>query len=115
MEQIEHDGIEVDRCVLCKGLWFDASEVEALRGRRAAAVLDTGDASLGERTNAIDRYCCPRCSGAMVKMVHPKQSHIWYERCSACHGSFFDAGEFRDLSRFTISDLFKWLRVPDRS
>jgi hypothetical protein len=43
----------------------------------------------------------------MTQHVDPKQRHIWYETCVECGGSFFDAGEFRDLSSLTISDLFK--------
>ena len=40
--------------------------------------------------------------------------HIWFETCGDCHGSFFDAGEFRDLSELTVSDFFKRLVTPTR-
>ena len=114
MEQVVYQGIEVDRCTSCKGLWFDLGEDEALRTTQAAANLDIGDAREGDRLSEIDRYPCPRCSGTMVRMVDPGQSHIWYEKCSSCSGSFFDAGEFRDLSENTISDFFKDLFTPER-
>jgi Zn-finger nucleic acid-binding protein len=51
----------------------------------------------------------------MVKMVDSKQRHIWYETCDSCNGSFFDAGEFRDLSELSISDFFKGLAAPERT
>ena len=114
MEQIEYEGTEVDRCTICSGIWFDAGEVEQLKNKKAAAIIDTGDEKTGKKSNAIDRYRCPRCSGAMIKMVDPKQPHIWYETCSSCYGSFFDAGEFRDLSELSISDFFKDLAAPER-
>ena len=50
----------------------------------------------------------------MIKMVDEKQRHIWYENCSSCNGSFFDAGEFKDLSNLKISDFFKDLAAPER-
>ena len=50
----------------------------------------------------------------MVKVVDPKQTHIWYETCSSCKGSYLDAGELLDLSKVTISDFFKGLAVPER-
>ena len=50
----------------------------------------------------------------MEKKVDPQQQHIWYETCVDCNGSFFDAGEFRDLAQVTISDFFKKLVVPKR-
>jgi Zn-finger nucleic acid-binding protein len=115
MEKIEYDGIEVDRCITCNGIWFDAGEVDLLRNRKAAAAIDIGDAKKGAEQNAIDRYLCPRCGGTMVRLVDVRQRHIWYEKCNACHGSFFDAGEFRDLSRLTVSDFFKGLMAPERS
>ncbi len=114
MEQIDVDGIEIDRCITCSGIWFDAGEAEALRNKKAAAAIDTGDANIGKIQNAIDHYRCPRCGGSMVRMVDPQQTHIWYEKCGSCLGTFFDAGEFKDLSQLTISDLFKQFTVPER-
>ena len=31
MEAIEYEGIEVDRCKICQGIWFDAGESDWLR------------------------------------------------------------------------------------
>jgi len=114
MEQIEFDGVEIDRCKYCKGIWFDAGESDLLRNEEAAAVIDTGSARSGRKTNEIDRYRCPRCDGGMLRVVDPQQTHIWYEECTSCKGSFFDAGEFTDLSQHTISDFFKRLATPER-
>jgi len=114
MEQVEFDGTEVDRCEICKGIWFDAGEIELMRDNRAAVAIDTGDASTGKQSNAIDRYPCPRCSGSMVRVVDPRQRHIWYETCGSCGGSFLDAGELIDLSRITIMDFFRDLATPER-
>ena len=114
MQPVNYDGVELDRCNSCRGLWFDAGEVEALAGTQAAAAIDIGDARAGKRLNAVDDYRCPRCGGAMARRVDPQQSHIWYESCTACEGSFFDAGEFRDLAQLTISDFFKRLVTPRR-
>ncbi len=115
MEQIDYEGTEIDRCTTCRGIWFDAGEVELLRNEEAAAAIDTGDAREGKKKNVIDDYRCPRCSGTMVRRIDPQQHHIWYETCSSCGGSFFDAGEFVDLSKFTIGDFFKSLSTPERT
>lgn len=112
MEAVEYEGVEVDRCKNCKGIWFDVGENDLLRDRGAAAAIDTGDPSQGRQTNKIDRYRCPRCDGGMMRMVDPQRSHIWYEECTSCRGSFFDAGEFTDLAQDTISGFFKGLATP---
>ncbi len=114
MEVVDYEGVEVDRCTICSGIWFDAGEIDLLKNKNAAAEIDTGDAKIGKQSNTIDSYQCPRCSGAMVKVVDPRQTHIWYEACSSCNGSYLDAGEFRDLSSLTVTDFFKSLAVPER-
>jgi len=114
MVQIAIDGTEIDRCSTCHGLWFDAGELEKMRNRQAAEVLDVGDISVGKQQNEIEYYRCPRCAGAMNRLVDPQQTHIWFEQCDSCHGSFFDAGELSDLAKLSISDLFKRFATPER-
>lgn len=107
MEQVDVQGTEVDRCNICNGLWFDAGETEALSNKEAASLIDTGSASQGRQYNGVFDYRCPRCGGEMCRTVDEQQRHISYETCVECSGSFFDAGEFLDLSQLTLSDFFK--------
>jgi Zn-finger nucleic acid-binding protein len=114
MEQIVIDGTEIDRCSSCRGLWFDAGELSRFRNKEAAAVLDIGDVATGKKQNEIEHYRCPRCAGPMIRLVDPKQTHIWFERCGSCHGSFFDAGELTDLATVSVADFFKRFVTPER-
>lgn len=107
MEVVEYAGVEVDRCKSCKGIWFDVGESEWLFGEDAAAAIDTGDPLVGEQTNLIDRYRCPRCDGGMMRKTDPKQKQIKYEECTSCRGTFFDAGEFTDMIKVAISALLE--------
>ncbi len=115
MEQIKIDGVEIDRCSSCQGLWFDLGELERLRDSKTAKAIDIGDPAGGKLQNAIDRYACPRCGGSMIRMVDPQQSHIWYEQCGSCHGSYFDAGEFADLATFNVSDILRRFTTSERT
>jgi len=114
MEQIMIDGTEIDRCTTCHGLWFDSGELGKLRNKKAAAALDIGDVKTGKKQNEIVRYRCPRCAGPMNRLVDPKQTHIWFEQCGSCRGSFFDAGELTDLATVSISDFFKRFVTAER-
>jgi Zn-finger nucleic acid-binding protein len=115
MEQVMIDGTEIDRCTSCHGLWFDDGELEKLRTAEAAAALDIGDIKTGKKQNRIEHYRCPRCAGEMNRMVDPEQTHIWFEQCDSCRGSFFDAGELTDLATVSVSDFFKRFVTPKRS
>jgi Zn-finger nucleic acid-binding protein len=50
----------------------------------------------------------------MNRLVDPEQTHIWFEQCDDCHGSYFDAGELTDLATVTASDFFKRLVTSGR-
>lgn len=105
MEQVEFEGVEVDRCKGCKGIWFDVGETDWLLGADSATAIDTGDPDVGKHTNQISRYRCPRCDGGMMRRTDPKRTEIQYEECTSCRGSFFDAGEFTDLIRGAVAEL----------
>lgn len=114
MEKTTYEDIEVDRCTLCKGLWFDALEHEALRAMPGAEAIDSGDPEVGRLFNQEDRVDCPVCKVPMLRMVDSDQPHIWYESCGVCYGAFFDAGEFTDLKHQTLLDYVRDLRVRER-
>jgi Zn-finger nucleic acid-binding protein len=107
MTAVSHQGIEVDRCTKCGGLWFDMLEAEDLKKLGGSEAIDTGSRKTGKEQNRIGRIKCPRDSAPMVRMVVNDQPHIWYEACPVCYGTYFDAGEFRDFKAETILDTVK--------
>jgi Zn-finger nucleic acid-binding protein len=114
MVQVTWAGIAVDRCTDCHGLFFDEFEKERLRKLKGADRLDTGDPQVGREFNRVDCIPCPRCGSRMIRMVDLDQRHIWFEHCTVCGGSFFDAGEFRDLAHHTLADFFRDLVATER-
>lgn len=115
MEVVAFDGIEVDRCTGCKGIWFDSRENERLKSMRGSEIIDSGDPATGRRYNEIPYVRCPRCTTPMVRMVDPEQPHLWYETCSTCGGVYFDAGEFRDYKSKTLFDVIRDLFARPRA
>lgn len=106
--------VEVDRCIVCKGLWFENLEDD--KPVDQAQAIDTGDAEAGRRMNAGDRIRCPKCpSTPLLRTVDPKQPHVWFESCPSCHGRFFDAGEFRDYGERSFLDLLRAFRAKERA
>ena len=61
MQPVNFDGIEIDQCSQCQGLWFDALEDRDLRGRKGSEKADSGDAREGAKRDAqgkIGRASC---------------------------------------------------------
>jgi len=104
MEVVAFEGIEVDRCTMCKGIWFDVLEKEHLGELRGSEAIDVGERPADAGTP--HRILCPVCKSTMISMSVVGHPDLKYESCTVCFGAFFDAGEFREfkgghnLSRF---------------
>jgi len=113
MEVVLVGSAEVDRCTACGGLWFDLLEEEIVKRAGAAAALDDSEPVSEDRQHEPAARC-PRCRVPLLRMVDPGQPHIWYESCAVCFGSFFDAGEFKDLADETVGDLIRRWGAKER-
>jgi Zn-finger nucleic acid-binding protein len=87
----------IDRCVNCKGLWFDRREMEQLQGIRGSEVIDSSRTKTGKSFDTLKDISCPRCIIPMDKIQDTGKAQFTYENCSQCHGVFLDAGEFKEL------------------
>lgn len=110
MERVTFGGTTVDRCVNCKGIWFDAREREQLKDVTGSEAIDTGPAkgSAAPATTA-GKIFCPVCHTQMIQMTDHAQPHIKFESCTVCYGVFFDAGEFRDYKEVTLAESVRKL------
>jgi Zn-finger nucleic acid-binding protein len=108
MSEVSYEGVTIDRCSNCHGLWFDEEEATQLKDKSGSEALDHGDPAEGEKWDSRADIGCPRCGKCMEKSADPKQKHIWYEVCND-HGMFLDAGEFSDLKEESLLDWFRGL------
>jgi Zn-finger nucleic acid-binding protein len=99
MVKVLFEGVEVDRCVDCRGLWFNPLEREDLMKRGNSEAIDDGDTRLASEFNRVNCIVCPRCESRMMPMMALGRPRIRFEQCASCGGSFFDAGEFRQFKR----------------
>lgn len=104
MRKLTLDETIIDRCEACWGIWLDAGErLKVTAKSKTAAMIDIGQ--VRKDLDEVREVECPRCHVTMTHRRHPDQKHIGFEECSQCKGSFFDAGELRDLSKFSLSDI----------
>jgi Zn-finger nucleic acid-binding protein len=117
MEKLAFAGTTVDRCVSCKGLWFDASEREHLKDLEGSEAIDNGTAAKAPPpppppavpSGPAGKILCPVCRTPMIAMTDHLQPHLKFESCTVCYGVFFDAGEFRDYKELTIAETVRSL------
>jgi uncharacterized protein len=107
MEKVRVRIYQIDRCTGCKGLWFDALELERLRGIKGAAAIDIGDPAVGKQQDAMEHVLCPICRTQMLRMVDAKQPKISFESCPTCYGVYLDAGEFKETEEESLLDFLR--------
>ena len=98
--------IEFKRCAGCQGLWFDVLEKDHLVAIEGSESIDLGSSEVGSQYSEQRDIACPKCNVDMIAMIDKDQFHIRYESCPTCYGTFFDAGEFRDLKEHTVLERF---------
>ena len=114
-EKIVFSNIVVDRCQNCKGLWFDMLEKDDLVQIEGSEIIDVGSDQVGDQYREMREIDCPACEQPMIPMVDKDQFHIKYESCPLCFGTFFDAGEFRDLKELSVLERFGQMLQTIRS
>ncbi len=107
MEKVEYEGVKIERCKKCKGIWFDMMEKDELKAKHGSESVDSGDKDVGKESDKKKNVNCPKCLTPMIRKADIEQKHIVYEYCNSCHGAFFDAGEFKDFKEETILDYIK--------
>lgn len=112
MDPVTFATVEVDRCDMCRGIWFDVLERDLLKDLEGSEELDIGDAHIGKSYDQDSPVDCPKCKGPMIRMIDLENKNVHYEACTICGGMFYDAGEFRDVKDAVaegfIARLLKW-------
>lgn len=97
---VEHEKIELDYCLQCSGVWFDASEldllIEALE--RQGAQITQADLLTAQKANAKEATRkCPHCGTNMNKVWMGKEPRVLIDSCQRGHGLWFDGGELHQV------------------
>lgn len=94
LDKAEFQGLEVDLCPKCGGLWLDRGEIV-----RASKLPDAElDRLRGLLTGAkgpppvptTTKVPCPACEGHLSEVV---LGAVHVDYCGTCHGIFLDRGE----------------------
>lgn len=98
MRPYDIEGIEVDRCKHCGGIWLDKNELEQIMNKEVASYVDIH--THGKTKEEIDNapaYCF-RCDHSM--MTIDGANDIKFEWCMTCESTFFDKGELSAINDF---------------
>ena len=106
LASVKGEGVEVDRCPACGGIWFDVNELEhALEARHSGLTMripkpvdEVADAKKAD---------CPECRTPMIKLNSLSKPKVVMDACKVCHGRWLDGGEFERLKGQGFVDRLK--------
>lgn len=93
---VEHERIELDYCVECHGVWFDAGELALmLKSLALPATQFSMDhiMALEEENVAEKKRRCPLCRKKMKKVMIGQDPRVLIDACPDGEGLWFDGGE----------------------
>jgi len=97
---VEHENVELDYCVNCSGVWFDAGELELLvETMELEGHLPSVDDILTEpeAKSAEKKRKCPICGNKMKKATVGREPEVLIDACPRGDGLWFDGGEVGQL------------------
>jgi len=110
LERIEIEGLELDYCSECQGVWFDKGEVAAFFGFPQDAPEDDG---IGKGLGRLSALACPRCpEGKLHEMQYSSATTLMVDKCDLCSGFWFDGGEIPELKKENAVKIIKALMHP---
>jgi Zn-finger nucleic acid-binding protein len=95
MKEETFSGITIDRCPVCKGIYLDKGELDALLAKKLGPAVD--QFAFTATSDVMDAVSgtCPRCNQEMEPVVGPEGIRV--DQCMKCEGVFLEQGELATL------------------
>lgn len=92
---LELNGIEIDYCTNCNGIWLDAGELELMLDDESEKAKLIQALEIIENSEE-KKLKCPICFEKMEKVKH-NQVNVVTDKCTHNHGIWFDKGELEEI------------------
>lgn len=109
LKQETYEGVVIDVCPHCSGVWLDAGELEAVQSVQASDFRDvpTGGAmdkvraaeSMARSAEEIPRGCVV-CNAGLEQKEYAFASQVMIDQCPNGHGMWLDKNELARLEMF---------------
>ncbi len=98
LEHLRQDGLDLDRCPACLGLFFDPGELTKVFSDANPETLREEMCALPVVADAVPATC-PRSGHLMNRVKSARVPQVSYDVCLHCNGIWLDAGELSALDR----------------
>ncbi|MGI6394283.1 MAG: zf-TFIIB domain-containing protein [bacterium] len=104
MAVLELEGVEIDYCFDCGGIWLDAGELELLLGSSEKSKEVLSSFQDIDKLSKEKKRPCPICDSLMKKVaVKIQDNETVIDKCPKEHGLWFDKGELYQIVNCSVS------------
>jgi len=103
---LELEGIEIDYCTECGGVWLDEGELELImdiEGTEPDKLPNEINEIFAKKPDAKSQKRCVRCE-AKMRLVRVGEPPVAIDRCPLGDGIWFDQGEMQTLIQSSHKD-----------
>jgi Zn-finger nucleic acid-binding protein len=98
MTPMAYQGVMVDRCGACHGMWLEKRDLEVILQKKIAAAFDVGKTTDDVTAADAKPAHCHQCDLAMMKIEGA--ANVTFDWCERCGGMFFDKSELNVIDAF---------------
>ncbi|MCF8068408.1 MAG: zf-TFIIB domain-containing protein [Desulfobacterales bacterium] len=104
------DGIIISECSCCKGMWFENGQLEDVKDE---ILPDMGWLEIETWKEQAEFQAgkalslCPKCRDITLAKIKNSQSTVEIKICTACNGTWLDAGQFLYLVNALLDEANK--------
>jgi Zn-finger nucleic acid-binding protein len=112
LEVKQYNGIEVNQCSKCEGMWFDFKELDDLEDKIFSDDDMKGTLVWDKRTS---ERICPKCNKKMAKFNY-RLNDLELDYCEDMHGYWLDKGEEQRViseMKEAVEKLDKKFKIED--
>jgi Zn-finger nucleic acid-binding protein len=100
LQQVSFEGVVIDLCPSCAGIWFDQGELGKIKSSsiHALAELDDLASEFEERAEAQLSKICPRDGTSLTPYFFLHTTNIELDWCPNCNGIWVEDGELAKIN-----------------
>jgi Zn-finger nucleic acid-binding protein len=106
-KQNKVNGLVVEECPSCEGLWINCDEYENWQGKQQSPYTEKWQGQDLDHNFPISEYdakaaLCPECRRYLSRAKIPVEPPFYVERCPQCNGIWCDGGEWNVLEKIGL-------------
>src|SRR5687768_3614584 len=103
LKRKDFDGLVLDTCPTCAGVFFDEGELADLRGRGEHMMATVDDEIQPEAAGSVapaSEKSCPGCGAKMGQFRYLYSSPVILDSCDQCGGVWIENGELKQMHHY---------------